>query len=626
MSAPAWATDLTDIWIDPTTTTGFTALGGGASGLPTAGETDFYIQAGATNKTCMSKAAWTNAIKGFIYSAGTFSVGTDGAVICWGFYSAAASLATRQPSANNPGGLMVIVGSATTAYWRFNVGGSDTLAFDSWVPYVVNPDNSLHDGGAVGSPSGTESYVGIEANLPTTAGPTKGNPLAQDAVRYGRCRIDYTLGDLANGYNTFSGANGYANAELRRWGLIELTGGVYKVQGFHSFGTSGTLVDFRDSNKTLIIRDTCRHVTSGFNRFEVMNSSSVVQWTNISILSLSTASPGTFVITAGTVTWSLCQFTDMGAFTLLSSTAATDCVWRRCLAVTAPGSNLYGSTIAESAVAADASALVWNVATDPGGGSPPGKLDGMTFTKGTNAHHAIEFGTSVPTDMTLRGCTFSGFNASNGQNDSTFNFLPTSGTYTLNLVGCTGNVSVKTTGTAVVNVVQDPITTTITVKDINTGNPIENARVLLVASDGTGPLPYQESVTQITRSGSTATVSHTGHGLVTDDFALISGANEDEYNGCYQITRINDDSYSYTVAGTPNTPATGTITATGGYFNTLTNASGIVTDSRTINADQPFTGRVRKGSSAPYYVSSPISGTIDSVVGYSTTVLLIPDQ
>ena len=63
MAASTWATDLTDIILEPTTSTGWTALGGGASGLPASGETDFYIQ----GSNCMSKAAWTNAVKGFMY-------------------------------------------------------------------------------------------------------------------------------------------------------------------------------------------------------------------------------------------------------------------------------------------------------------------------------------------------------------------------------------------------------------------------------------------------------------------------------------------------------------------------------------------------------------------------------
>jgi hypothetical protein len=81
-------------------------------------------------------------------------------------------------------------------------------------------------------------------------------------------------------------------------------------------------------------------------------------------------------------------------------------------------------------VAADTGSLLYNIAADPNG-----ELDNMVFEKGTAAHHAIEFGTSAPTTMTLTGLTYSGFNAANGQNDSTLLF-PDKGsdtTWTVNI-------------------------------------------------------------------------------------------------------------------------------------------------------------------------------------------------
>jgi hypothetical protein len=72
----------------------------------------------------------------------------------------------------------------------------------------------------------------------------------------------------------------------------------------------------------------------------------------------------------------------------------------------------------------------------------------------------------------------------------------------------------------------------------------------------------QKTVASITRSGSTATVTCTAHGLVTNDPVDIFGATQTEYNGQFTVTRISDDQFSYTVSGSPATPATGTIIAT----------------------------------------------------------------
>lgn len=71
------------------------------------------------------------------------------------------------------------------------------------------------------------------------------------------------------------------------------------------------------------------------------------------------------------------------------------------------------------------------------------------------------------------------------------------------------------------------------------------------------------SVSSITRSGSTVTVSHTAHGFSTlyDPVVQISGADQTAYNGKHKITVVDANTYTYTIASTPATPATGTITA-----------------------------------------------------------------
>jgi hypothetical protein len=89
-------------------------------------------------------------------------------------------------------------------------------------------------------------------------------------------------------------------------------------------------------------------------------------------------------------------------------------------------------------------------------------MDNMVFEKGSAATHAIEFGTSSPLTMTLRGIDFSGYNASDDQNDSTFHFKRASGdSVTLNLVDCTGNFSYTSDG-ADITISVSPRTLTMT--------------------------------------------------------------------------------------------------------------------------------------------------------------------
>lgn len=69
------------------------------------------------------------------------------------------------------------------------------------------------------------------------------------------------------------------------------------------------------------------------------------------------------------------------------------------------------------------------------------------------------------------------------------------------------------------------------------------------------------SVSSITRVGATATaVCAAAHGLSTGDSALIAGAAETDYNIDAVITVVDPTTFTYTVANSPATPATGTIT------------------------------------------------------------------
>jgi len=603
-----YATNLTTFWLTGSTTV--TAIGTGGAGLGNP-ETDFFIQ----GTDCLSKQAWTNATKGFIVDAlgTTFTVPTDGGIIMFGKYDAAGSLAAK-----SAGGLQMIVGSGSGDYDQFYIGGNDTLAYDSWVPYVVDPNTATADATA-GSPSGSERWVGILGYLPSTSGPTKGNPIAIDAVRYGRCDLEYTATAC-----TFSGAEAYANDSTRRWGLLELRNGSYLMQGFHSIGTSGASCTFSDSNKVLYFRPSGANnltndaVSTGFNRIEILNASTSVTWDNISISALGTRARGVFVHTAGTVTFTGCQFTDMDTFSFLAGATVTDCVWRRCNAVTAPGADLTGGSILAPTVAADTSGLIWDVATDP-----DGYLDNMTFTKGTNSHHAIEFGTTSPTTMTLRNVTVSGFNASDAATDSVLHIKRTSGTVTIYIVGGSGTFSYKTDG-ATVDIIPDPVTVKATATT-KSGTPIQNARVLLRASDGTGPFPYDETVT-ISNSGTTATVTHTAHGMASNDYVQITGASLAANNGVFQITYISANSYSYTMGSTPGSSPTGTIKATFVALYGLTDVNGEVSTSRVYSTDQPVTGWARKSTSAPYYQEGVLVGSVDSVDGFDKTAVMVSDE
>lgn len=88
-------------------------------------------------------------------------------------------------------------------------------------------------------------------------------------------------------------------------------------------------------------------------------------------------------------------------------------------------------------------------------------------------------------------------------------------------------------------------------------------------------LAGDKTVTSITRSTTTATVTATGHGYTTNDKINIRGAGQSEYNGDFTVTVVDANTFTYTVSGSPATPATGTIFANKGPLVRNSYAGGI---------------------------------------------------
>jgi hypothetical protein len=73
---------------------------------------------------------------------------------------------------------------------------------------------------------------------------------------------------------------------------------------------------------------------------------------------------------------------------------------------------------------------------------------------------------------------------------------------------------------------------------------------------------YRVGIASITRSGSTATVTtDANHNLITGNVIRITGADQADYNGTFEVTVTGDTTFTYSVANSPTTPATGTMVA-----------------------------------------------------------------
>lgn len=598
MAAPVYASDLADVITEPTATTGWTALGGGAAGLNA--EQDYFVQ----GSYCLSKNAWAAAAKGQIYNNGSgITVASGDAVWVWMTHHTPAALATE-----TAGGMQLLIGSGTSAYYQWYMRGSDTIEYGApWVCAIVDP--TITADATAGSPTSTLQYFGGIANLPS-AGPTKGSPWGIDAIRYGRT-FTCTAGASADGYATFAGAVAYNDNNARVYGQIQAGQGTYIARGRFRIGSSGTACDFRDTNRNILF-DRLTKVSSTFNEIEIVNASTRVDWTGITVTQLlgspQTATRVRFLATNNAdINIESCNFIDTGTFSFLGNSTINDTIFRRTNLITTGGAtftncvftNTNDSVKAVTVSSPANAALISN---------------SEFISSGTK--HGLEI-TGTAANFTLTGVSFSGYAPSNGSTGNEAIYVNIgSGTVVISIAGGGDTPSIRTAGATVT--VQNAVTVKVTAKDANTAANIQNARVLLYASTG--------STVTISRSGSTASVVHTSHGYTTGQKVMISGAVEGEYNGIQTITVTGANGYDYTVSGSPSTPATGTITSYRVILDGLTDASGIIQDTGfNYTTDLNVTGRVRKSSSAPYYKNSPLSGTITSA-GFNSTSFLVGDD
>ena len=317
-----------------------------------------------------------------------------------------------------------------------------------------------------------------------------------------------------------------------------------------------------------------------------------------------------------------------------SNSTADSCTFLRTGRIDISGTgqaSLAGSSILESAVAADEGAVYDNRTTS--GATSITELDNCTFSIGAAAHHAIRFGTNVAHDLTLTGIEFTGFSSTGDANNSTLRFDATSGSINVNLIDCTvdgnpattGNVGVDDAAGITVTLVVNPVTTKITCVD-QSGTAIQGARVLVETSDsgGASGFPYRDSVS-ITQSAGTATVTHTAHGLATNDYVVIRGAQPDGYNKQAQITVTGANSYTYSVDSGLSSPATGSPVSSYAAISGTTDVNGEIQSSKTWPAAQGCSGWARKSTSSPYYKQGLITIS-DASGGSDITVQMISDE
>ena len=344
MAAPNYTTDLITIAIGSITVDTGTWDESSDAGWDTAGtmvdDANLFYNGTKCVSAQYTKDGSGSGISGpgtIMYQHGSaFTIPADGAALIHHLWAAPPALNTLAG-----GGIIILAGTDIGNFYGWKASGNDFAPAPrgGWANYAINP--------AIGSPDYTVGTVTTYTTIGVAVGATaqaRGNPQACNAIRYGRCEAIFEDGDIGNGYATFEGYSLVDSASANKWNLVDPAAGGFQIQGLMSLGSSGTSVDFRDENKNLSIINTI-NVTPAFNKIEVNNVASNVEFTAISISALGTLSIGSFVmVDNASVTKEACTFTDMGVFTYLSNATVTNSIYRRCGIVTTGAGTFTGCT------------------------------------------------------------------------------------------------------------------------------------------------------------------------------------------------------------------------------------------------------------------------------------------
>lgn len=482
MAVPSYTEDLTDIDLAETTT-GWSAYGGGASGL--SASPDLAMQ--GTN--CVDKQI-TNADKGQYFDNGAgVTLGTGDHVWIWHYCATPGLTATR---ANK--GASVLIGTGANAYCQYHVEGNDTYGAAGRVArcypidYTVRTANASEPYRTVtGSPGANPQVFG--GGLVTTAS-VKGANVGIDAIRYGTGAYLtagelISAGDASDNPCTFAGFQSQNDAITNRWGILTGVGGGLELQGRFVIGQdntgTATLCRFEDSDRAIAMVDTI-HAAADFTQIVVDHASTVCNWTNISLTALGTTNRGRVTVNSANPSFSVTggTWTGLGPTTLRSNSTMTGLTWRDCDTITTNNATVTGCTVD---LAFAATAMVH---------SDLSLLTGNTFNS-TGAGHAVNIGT-ITADTTVTwdnalsgyvaGSTGSPVTTGTSGNEAILCNVASGQTLTINVASGASIPSVKNDGPGAVNVVAGQVTFTVTAQDINTGSPIENARVYVVAAAG----------------------------------------------------------------------------------------------------------------------------------------------
>lgn len=608
--------DLTTITAAETTTDSgtFYRLNGTNTGNP-GQDLDAFVQGTGCVANKMGSAIGTTNTGGHFNHTTTFDLSGGKHLFHWRQIVTAGNMLTKA----NQGVTLGLTNTSTTSttawsttnYKQWFLDGSDTVkAAEGWKCYVIDPASTPNASAGTLTLT-TVKNVGFLCRQTSAVTSTVSNQFV-DAVRAGTG----LTASASSGADVIAMADVYAtdSSVTNSWGIITQSAGVYYGAGKLNVGSSAqaNVCNFTDADQVLVWRN--YPVSSSLYAFNIVGNASFATTMQLT---------GWVVRGQGGKVWDIicgtggvfkaygCAFSNIQTATLSSASLLSGCSVNASGTIEANGATITACSFSNQTAS--------QLKVDS-----PSEMAVITLCDFTSdgTGHAIEL--TAAGDYTFNAISFTGYAGASGSTGNEAVYVNVaSGTVNI-YAGSTFSYRLAAASTATVNIIAGSVTTTLTVTTA-AGSPISDAQVMVAAANAIGDLPYQDTVT-ITNSGTTATVSHAGHGMQTNDKILVKGASHYQNNGVFGIVVTGAGAYTYTMLSAPGSNPTGTIRATWVALSGTTDVNGQISASRVFSVDQPVGGWARKSSAAPYYKTGPVSGIIDSATGANLTALLIPDE
>lgn len=363
------------------------------------------------------------------------------------------------------GGLELLITATGTGYW--NIAGNDSYN-GGWLNNVVSL-SSTPDSGSV-TPANNVTQIGLRFNR--LSAPKNITNSWTDYLRYGD---GYTLtggtgGDKIDPVELaiVDNSNGY--------GIFENSEGVIFGYGTMTIGAGATATNFESIGDVIIFTDN-PNIRADLYGIVIEGTGCDADIVGSVLKSAGTLTATRFVFdcsdTDATVSITGSLFVRSAATDFATGQTLENNTFEDCGVITLNGATLTACTINSS------DALV----TDD-----LDLLDACVFVS-AGTGYAIDLGTISATDTMGWNCTDTGYAAQGGTatNRTILVNVASGQTLTINVAAGASTPTYNNTGAGTVNVVAGQVTTTITVVDIDTGSPIQNANVYVVAGTG-GPL------------------------------------------------------------------------------------------------------------------------------------------